>query len=110
MCRIETIIKECKNVFKRKIWIKNKRKPNKPSLKILPSFSESYSLVLGEAKIFGIPSILCGLDYLTLAKGGTIIIYDDNPHTLAKEAIKILKDDEYRRKLGRQARESMKKK
>ena len=86
------------------IYLKN------ASLHILPSFSESYSQVLGEAKIFGIPSILCGLDHLTLAKGGTIIIYDDNPHTLSKEAIKILKDDEYRKKLGRQARESMKKK
>ena len=90
LSRIETIIIEYKNIFKRKIWIKNKRKPNKSSLKILPSFSESYPQVLGEAKIFGIPSILCGLDHLTLAKGGTIIIYDDNPHTLSKEAIKIL--------------------
>ena len=85
------------------IYLKN------ASLHILPSLSESYSQVLGEAKIFGIPSILCGLDHLTLAKGGTIIIYDDNPHTLSKEAIKILKNDEYRKKLGRQARESMKK-
>ena len=79
------------------------------SLHILPSLSESYSLVLGESKIFGIPSILCGLDHLALAKGGTVIIYDDNPDTLSKEAIKILKNDEYRKKLGREARESMKK-
>jgi glycosyltransferase involved in cell wall biosynthesis len=77
------------------------------SLHILSSFSESYSLALSETKIFGIPSIICGLDYLTLAKGGTIIIYDDNPDTIAKEAIKILKDDSYRKKLGKEARESM---
>ena len=79
------------------------------SLHILPSLSESYPMVLGEAKIFGIPSILCGLDYISLAKGGTVVVYDDNPFIIAKEAIKILKDDEYRRELGKEARESMKK-
>ena len=79
------------------------------SLHIMPSLAESYSMALGEAKIFGVPSIICGLDYLLLAKGGTIIIYDDNPDTIAKEAIKILKDDKYRLKLGKEARQSMKK-
>ena len=76
---------------------------------ILPSFSESYSMVLSEAKIFGIPSIICGLDYLCLAKRGTIIIYDDNPDTISKEAIQILKNKEYRKTLGDEARRSMKK-
>ena len=79
------------------------------SLHIFPSISESYSMVLGEAKIFGIPSILCGIDYISLAKGGTIIIYDDNPDTISKEAIKILKEDKYRIKLGKEARKSMQK-
>ena len=46
---------------------------------------------------------------MSLAKGGTIIIYDDNPLTIANEAIKILNNDEYRIKLGKEARESMKK-
>ena len=53
-------------------------------------------------------TILCGLDFLALAKGGTVIIYDDNPDTIAKEAIKILKDETYRKQLGKEARESMK--
>ena len=85
------------------IYLKN------ASLHILPSLSESYSMALAEAKIFGIPSIICGLDYLALAKGGTIIIYDDNPNTIAKEAIRILKDDKFRKKLGKEARKSMEK-
>ena len=80
------------------------------SLHILSSLSESYPMALGEAKIFGIPSILCGLDYLTLSKGGTIIIYDDEPATIANEAIKILKDRDLRKKMGQEARESMKNK
>ena len=79
------------------------------SLLILPSLSECYPMVLTEAKIFGIPSILCGLDYLAMAKGGTIIIYDDNPDTISKEAIKILKIKEYRKTMGNEARKSMKK-
>ena len=84
------------------IYLKN------ASLHIFPSLSESFPMVLSETKIFGIPSIICGLDFLALAKGGTVIIYDDNPDTIAKEAIKILKDDKYRKKLGKEARESMK--
>ena len=79
----------------------------KASLHIMPSLCEAYPMVLSEAKIFGLPTIICGLDYLALAKGGTVIIYDDKPETIAKEAVKILKDDEYRKKLGKEARESM---
>ena len=90
--------------FKKKVetYFKNS------SLHIMPSLAEAYPLVLGEAKIFGVPTILCGLDYISLAKGGNIIIYDDNPIIIAKEAIKILKDDKYRMLLGKEARESMK--
>ena len=80
------------------------------SLHIFPSIADSYGMVLSETKIFWIPTILCGLDYLALAKGGTIIIYDDNPATVAKEAIKILKNETYRKKLGVEARKSMEKK
>ena len=76
---------------------------------IMTSLSEAYPMSLGEVKIFGIPSILCGLDYLILTKGGNIIIYDDNPDTIAKEAIKILKNKRYRKRLGKEARKSMKK-
>ena len=70
--------------------------------------TESFGLVLSETKIYGIPSILLGLDYVSISKGGTIIIYDDKPETLAFEAIKILKNDKYRKKLGRNARKSIK--
>ena len=74
------------------------------SLNFITSVSESYSLVLSETKIYGIPNILLGLDYLSLAKKGTIIIYDDSPESLAKHSIKI-----YKKKLSKLARTSMKK-
>ena len=79
------------------------------SLHIFPSISESFGLVLCETKIFGIPNILLGLDYVSIVNGGTIIIYDDNSFSIAKEAIKILKNEKYRKKLGKEARKSMKK-
>ena len=66
-------------------------------------------MVLSETKIYGIPTLLIGLDYITLAKEGTVIIYDDNPKIIAEEAIKILKDKNYKKKLGRESRRSMKK-
>jgi len=77
-------------------------------LHIFPSLCDTYPTVLTEAKIFGIPTVICGLDYLALAKKGTIIVFDDDPDIIAKEAIKILKDDNYRKKLGEEARKSMK--
>ncbi len=48
------------------------------------------------------------ISFLSWAKRGTIIIYDDNPDTNAKESIKILKNKKYRKKLGKEARESIK--
>ena len=76
-------------------------------LHIFPSISESFGLVLSETKIYGIPNILVGLDYVQISKGGTIIIYDDSPESIAKESIKIIQNETYRKNLGRQARFSM---
>ena len=79
------------------------------SLHFFPTNYESFGLVLCETKIYGIPNIIVGIDYVSTAKGGVININDDNPENIAKEAIKILKNDNYRKKLGKDARESMKK-
>ena len=78
------------------------------SLHFIPSISESFSMVLSETKIYGIPSILLGLDYVSIAEGGTIIIYDDFPESLAVESIKIISNKTIRKKLGKEARNSMK--
>lgn len=79
------------------------------SLNIIPSISEAFPMVLSETKIYGIPNIILGLDYIFNAKGGTIIIYDDQPESLASEAIKIIEKREYRKHLGKESRKSMKK-
>ena len=79
------------------------------SLHIFPSIAEAFPMVLSETKIYGIPSILLGIDYVSTAKGGVITIYDESPETISNVAIKILKDYKYRKYLGREARKSMKK-
>ena len=78
------------------------------SLHIFPTLVEAFPNVLSESLAYGIPTILAGLDYVSAAKGGTVIIYDDSPLSIAKIAIKILKDKEYRQKLGKEARENIK--
>ena len=79
------------------------------SLHILPSIGESFSMALCETKIFGIPNILIGLEYLSASSGGTVIIFDDSSELLAKESINLLKDNKYKKFIGKQARLSMKK-
>jgi glycosyltransferase involved in cell wall biosynthesis len=79
------------------------------SIHIFPTLVESFGNVLTETKIFGIPNILIGLDYVSASEGGTVIIYDDSPIFLAKIAIKILKNKKYKKELGLSARNSMKK-
>lgn len=78
------------------------------SLHIFPSLTESFSLVLSETKIYGIPTILVGIDYISLAKGGTIIIFDESPESIAKESIKIMNNYKYKKNLSLEARKSMK--
>ena len=79
----------------------------KVSLHIFPSISESFGLVLCETKVYSLPNIILGLDYISIYKGGTINIYDDRVETIASEAIKILGDDKYRKILGESGRKSL---
>lgn len=77
------------------------------SLSFFPSVSEAFPMVLVETKIYGIPNILLGIDYISISKRGTVIIYDDKPESLAKEAVYILKNECYKKKLSLEARNNM---
>ena len=79
------------------------------SIHIFPTLAEAFPNILSETKIYGIPNVLVGLDYVTCSNGGTVIIYDDSPLSIAKVIIKILRNRRYKEKLGRDARLSMKK-
>lgn len=79
------------------------------SLHIFPTIAEAFPMVLSETKIYGIPTILVGIDYVSASNEGVVIIYDDNPETIAKHAINILNNQKYKKKLAKKARISMKK-
>lgn len=76
-------------------------------LHIFPTLVEAFPNILSETLIYGIPNILLGLDYVSNSNGGTIIIYDDSPISIAKIAIKIIKNKRYKKKLGKEARKNM---
>ena len=76
---------------------------------IFPSINESFGLVLSETKIYGIPSILIGLDYISISQGGPFIIYDDKPEYISNKAIEIIKNKKLKEIFGYDARLSMKK-
>ena len=78
-------------------------------LHIFPTLVEAFPNILSETLIYGIPNILLGLDYVSNSKGGTVILYDDSPLSIAKIAIKIMKNKEYRLKLGKEARRNINK-
>ena len=78
------------------------------SLHIFPTIAEACPMVLSETKIYGIPNILVGIDYVSNIKGGVVIVYDDDPEIIAKYAIKILANEQYKKTLSKEARKSMK--
>ena len=49
-----------------------------------------------------------GIDYVSISKGGTFIIYDDQPESLAKLSINILKNVSLKKQTGKFARRSVK--
>ena len=79
------------------------------SLNIFPSLSEAFPMVICETKIYGIPNIIIGIDYITVAEKGIEIIYDDNPELLAIKSINILQNYKYRKFLGIEGRKNMRK-
>ena len=79
------------------------------SLHLFPSLSEAFPMVLSETKIYGIPNILLGLDYISMKEGGTIVLYDDIPESLSKSAMKVLKNDKFKKKLSKEARKDLRK-
>lgn len=75
---------------------------------IFTSEMEGYPMVVLESKAYGLPLIMYELPYLSLVKDGKGIITAKQGDivTMAENTIKLLKDDEYRMDLGKQAKES----
>ena len=80
----------------------------KASCVLLTSRLEGYSMVILEAKAYGVPVVMYELPYLSLVKDGKGIMASPagNIKEMSENIIRILEDEEYRKRLGKEARES----
>lgn len=80
---------------------------NDASVFIMPSSFEGWPMALTEAKAYGLPNIVTKMEYLETTKNGTIVVGKNDVAGIAREAIKLLTNDEYRHQQGKLARESL---
>ena len=77
------------------------------SVFFFPSLSEAFPMALNEAKAYGLPCVGFNVEYSYPFKKGVIKVEMFDHEGLAKEIIKLLKDYDYRMKMGKEARESL---
>ena len=78
------------------------------SILLCPSKSESFPMVMNEGKAHGLPIIAFNVSYSPSYQKGVILVEMLNYTQMAKEAIKLLNDYEYRKKMGMEAKLSLK--
>lgn len=79
------------------------------SVHIMTSVYEGFPMVLGEMKAHGVPTVMFDLPYLEIIRGGlgVVKVSDGDVASLSNALIKVLSDYEYRKKLGKDALESL---
>ena len=77
------------------------------SVFFFPSLTEAFPMALNEAKAYGLPCVGFNVDYSYPYKKGIIKVEMFDYKELAKEVIKLLKDYDYRIKMGKEAKESL---
>ena len=77
------------------------------SIFLFTSLTEAFPMVLNEAKAYGLPCVAFNIDYSIPYQSGVIKVEMFNYEELAKETIKLLKDYDFRIKMGRQAKLSL---
>ena len=77
------------------------------SVLLVTSLSESYPMVMNEAKAYGLPIVAFNVDYCPCYQSGVITVEMFNYKEMAKEAVKLLKNYEYRKKKGEEAKLSL---
>ena len=78
------------------------------SVLLYPSKSESYPMVMNEGKAHGVPIVAFNVSYSPSYQTGVILVDMLNCTQMAKEAIKLLKDYDYRKKMGIEGKLSLK--
>ena len=78
------------------------------SILLCPSLSESFPMVMNEGKAHGLPIVAFNISYSPPYQNGVTVCEILNYTQMAEESIKLLEDYEYRKKKGREAKESLK--
>ena len=78
------------------------------SIFVNPSLSEACPMVVNEAKAHGLPIVGFNVSYSIPYQTGAITVEVTNYTQMAEECIKLLKDYNYRKKMGMEAKLSMK--
>ena len=78
------------------------------SILLCPSKSESFPMVMNEGKAHGLPIVAFNVSYSPSYQKGVILVDMLNTTQMANEAIKLLNDYEYRKKMGMEAKLSLK--
>lgn len=81
----------------------------KASIHLMTSVSETFPMTIVESKSYGIPLIMYDLPFIEITKSGKglISVPQENKNLLSEAIVKVLKDDEYREKLGEEAKKSL---
>ena len=82
---------------------------NMADVHLLTSITESFCLVLAEAKSMGIPSIMFDLPYLelTASEKGLVVVPQGDLEGMADAIVRVAEDESLREKLGRESQESL---
>ena len=78
------------------------------SILLCPSKSESFPMVMNEGKAHGLPIVAFNVSYSPSYQKGVILVDMLNYTQMAKEAIKLLNDYNYRKKMGMESKLSLK--
>jgi hypothetical protein len=78
------------------------------SILLCPSKSESFPMVMNEGKAHGLPIVAFNVSYSPSYQKGVILVDMLNTTQMANEAIKLLNNYEYRKKMGMEAKLSLK--
>lgn len=77
------------------------------SVLLVTSVSESFPMVMNEGKAHSVPIVSFNIDYSPCFQKGVIAVEMFDYKAMAKETIKLLKDFDYRKRMGKIAKESL---
>ena len=78
----------------------------KSSIHMIPSLSQAFPMSMNEGKAHGMPTVAFDVPISNPYQSGVITVDSLDYEALAKESIKLLKDINYRRRIGKLAKKN----